>query len=99
MLTQLQQAYGHSRLNRRFMRRGVACRCFHCLSAFSADLIEGWADEGDTALCPNCGIDAVLSNRADALSDALVQQLQTIYFSGPSNKFSVQGWRAALIRP
>ena len=92
----LQQAYEHSRLNRRFMGAGAVCRCFHCLSAFPADQIQCWVDDGDTALCPNCGVDAVLSSHADDLLDALIQRLQTLYFAGPSKKYSVEEWRTAL---
>jgi len=34
--------------------------CFHCLDAYPSTRIERWTDGGNTALCPSCGIDAVL---------------------------------------
>lgn len=40
--------------------------CFHCLKTFVPKNIQEWADEvrwtdeGQTAICPNCGIDAIL---------------------------------------
>ena len=94
--THMRQAYEHSRLNRRFLAAGVTCRCFHCLHAFSAEQICRWMDQGATALCPHCGIDAVLSSQADALSDALIHRLQATYFAAPSRKYSAEEWRTAL---
>jgi len=94
--TSIQRAYEHSRLNLQFLAAGVACRCFDCLHAFSADQINGWTDQGATALGPNCGIDAVLSSQADALTDALIHRLQATYFGAPSRKYSAGEWRSAL---
>jgi len=94
--TRIRRAYEHSRLNRQFLAPGVACRCFHCLHAFSAEQINRWTDQGSTALCPHCGIDAVLSSRADPLSDALIHRLQAAYFAAPSRKYSAEEWRTAL---
>ncbi len=36
-----------------------AC-CFYCLAEFPPASIAAWADEGETPLCPRCGIDSVL---------------------------------------
>ena len=95
--TDLRQAYEHSRLNRRFMVSGADCRCFHCLHAFSAEQISRhWVDNGETALCPNCGVDAVLSGQADCLSDGQIGELHAAYFDGPSKKYTAEEWRAAV---
>ena len=34
--------------------------CFYCQQHYSPKLIKEWCDDGETALCPKCGIDAVL---------------------------------------
>lgn len=93
--TQLQQIHGRSRLNRQFMTPGAACRCFHCLKSFSAEQIGHWVDDGNTALCPHCGINSVLSGGANSLSDALIQQLHAVYF-GSSRKYTDEEWRRDL---
>ncbi len=36
------------------------CGCFYCLSVFPPREIEAWLDPEGTALCPHCGIDAVI---------------------------------------
>jgi hypothetical protein len=94
-LMMVQQVHKHSRLNRRFMTPGVACRCFHCLHAFLAEQIAHWIDDDKTALCPLCGIDSVLSNNIDTLSDTLIQQLHAAYF-GSSRKYTDAEWRRDL---
>jgi hypothetical protein len=38
------------------------CGCFSCLSIFPPGKIEEWTDAVDTALCPLCGIDAVIGD-------------------------------------
>jgi hypothetical protein len=34
--------------------------CFHCQGIFSPSDVSEWTDRGQTALCPLCGIDAVI---------------------------------------
>lgn len=43
--------------------------CFYCCSTFEPSLIEKWVDEdaageGQTALCPHCGIDSVIGDQS-----------------------------------
>jgi len=36
------------------------CGCYFCITLINPLSIEVWADCGKTALCPKCGVDAVL---------------------------------------
>ncbi len=38
------------------------CGCFYCLSTFPPSDIVEWTDDGQTALCPRCPVDAVLGS-------------------------------------
>ena len=38
----------------------MECGCFCCLQTFAASEVTDWIDDGDTPLCPHCGIAAVL---------------------------------------
>lgn len=42
------------------------CGCFHCCSFFDSTEIEEWIDDegGATAICPRCGIDAVIGEKS-----------------------------------
>ncbi len=41
------------------------CGCFCCLQTFAAADVIDWIDDGDTPLCPYCGIAAVLAGVTD----------------------------------
>ena len=36
----------------------MECGCFCCLRTFAAAEVIDWIDDGDTPLCPHCGIAA-----------------------------------------
>ena len=38
------------------------CGCFSCISTFVPLKIEEWTDTADTAICPMCGMDAVIGD-------------------------------------
>ncbi len=40
------------------------CGFFYCRTTFDAREILEWTDRGSTALCPSCGIDAVIGDRS-----------------------------------
>lgn len=59
-------AHTHSSNHRPDLFKSERCGCFRCLAIFPPDAIDDWTDAVDgvgvTALCPNCGIDAVLGS-------------------------------------
>ena len=57
------------------------CGCYFCTRAFHGGEVEEWVDDGETALCPFCGIDAVLPGVTDAA--ALAAGLER-WFTRPS---------------
>ena len=52
--------------NRSEIKEGVPCGCYFCLRIVDGGEIDEWADDGDTALCPYCTIDAIVPNETDA---------------------------------
>jgi hypothetical protein len=55
----------NSRHNRSRMIPGTICGCFHCQTIFLAEEVSRWIDDELTALCPRCGVDAVLPGVTD----------------------------------
>ena len=55
-------AHEWSSYHRGTLRESEACGCFYCLEVFPPSEIEDWTDDDDTALCPKCGIDSVISS-------------------------------------
>ena len=58
------EVHVHSSNNRAELAEGIEAACYHCRSIFKAEEVSEFIDGGETALCPCCGIDAVLSETA-----------------------------------
>lgn len=57
------------------------CGCFYCLQTFSPSAITQWTDDQQTALCPQCGIDAVLGSASGApLTPAFLRKMHSHWF-------------------
>jgi hypothetical protein len=56
----------HSSRNRDEILASTHCGCFYCTSVFKPFDVADWVkdERGETAICPKCGIDAVLGDRA-----------------------------------
>jgi hypothetical protein len=77
---ELLAAHDHSSSHRAEVLASVRCGCFYCCANFRPDEILEWTDEdkdrqGQTAICPRCGIDAVIGDKSgvDVSHDFLVR--------------------------
>lgn len=62
--------------NRTRVLAAAGCGCFYCLAVFPADAVQKWVDDGQTALCPHCGIDSVLADVTDGETLRLLHHLR-----------------------
>lgn len=61
----LEEAHDHSSNHRAEIEASELCACFYCCRFFRPQDIKEWIDRrdpGGTAVCPYCGIDAVLGS-------------------------------------
>jgi len=58
----IQEAHRRSIRHRDEVLASEKCGCFYCLENFPPSSISTWADSEATALCPFCGIDAVIGS-------------------------------------
>lgn len=61
----LSAAHAHSINHQAEVLRSDLCGCFYCRRVFAPAEIKRWIDEESpekTALCPHCGIDAVIGS-------------------------------------
>lgn len=81
----------YSSRNRDLLSRSNRAGCFYCQTLFDPKEIEDWIDgrqvetgelsDGVTALCPRCGIDAVLPSAAPIqLSEELLAEMHEHWF-------------------
>lgn len=52
--------------------------CYSCVHTFPSSLITSWTDNSKTAICPHCGIDAVVPGEVD---HALLTQMNDRWFT------------------
>lgn len=69
-------AHAHASKNRAELEASTRCGCFWCQEMFTPAEIVAWggldmasfenpdAAEGETALCPHCGVEAVIGDRS-----------------------------------
>ena len=65
--------------NRYAVERAHEASCYHCLRTFDPNAIERYTDEGETACCPHCEVDAVVPGR---LTPRELGALHDYWFSG-----------------
>lgn len=75
----LRAADARSFRNRGDVSVGGRCGCFHCLAVFDASEITEWVRD-TTALCPRCGIDAVLSEHAAPIDAGFLRRMRQRWF-------------------
>lgn len=63
--------------------------CYYCRATFAPQEIKEWVDDAQTALCPRCGIDAVLAGVTDS---AVLQSLNDRQF-GKAVSLTPEQWR------
>jgi hypothetical protein len=88
----LEGIHKHSSRHRDRVERSAQCGCFYCLATFTPAKITDWVDlpEGEedeerrvTALCPSCGIDAVLPDNVPSapLTAELLEVMRKHWFA------------------
>ena len=74
-------AHEYCMFNRRLLEHDKRCGCFHCLKVFDTKKLE-WVDFDLTALCPYCGIDAVIGESAGyPFTEEFLKKMRDYWFS------------------
>ena len=75
-----------SQFNRDAIEQSDRCECFHCRRIFTATEGTRWCTVGDggrptTALCPHCGVDAILPSKTTHLTPELLERMHAVWFT------------------
>lgn len=80
----LEQAHKSSAAHKAEILAGSICGCFYCEQTFLQTEIEDWIAEdhenGETAICPKCGIDAVLSDQFPVSDKYFLKAMNKLWF-------------------
>jgi hypothetical protein len=75
-------AHKHASMHRAEVESSGRCGCFFCFRTFPPSQIKSWIDSNQTALCPSCGVDAVLGSASShRLDDGFLRKMHLHWFA------------------
>jgi len=88
--SQLKQAHKCSYKNKELINSAKRCYCFYCLHVFAPFEVKEWVNGEDTALCPKCGIDSIITDNCGPYVDTqFLKEMRGYWFdSGPRLKIT-----------
>lgn len=75
--------HSHASNNEIEILKSKTCSCFFCRQSYSARLVNDWINDarGVTAICPECGMDAVLGDQGgEPIDKALLKEMNLAYY-------------------
>ena len=80
----LMAAHGHASKNRSEIAASSECGCFYCKSVVGPSQFYDWVDDGQTALCPRCGVDALIGDKSGhpITDQAFLKAMHQHWFEG-----------------
>lgn len=79
--TLLKLYHSHTLRNYQEIQNSEYCGCIACQKIYPADVVIDFIDDGETALCPECGVDAVIGDGSGlALNKEILKALNTRWF-------------------
>ena len=77
----LEKLHTYSTNNKRNIALSNQCFCFHCKACMDRSEITDYLDDGQTALCPRCGVDAILPDSIDeSIDEDIIAQMHEYWF-------------------
>ena len=84
----LEAMHNQSMNNKELLSEVKEAGCFHCDTVFKVSKITEWEDDGKTAICPNCKVDAVIPKTKD-VTIATLEEMNEFWFGSLFTKKAV----------
>lgn len=78
---ELDAGHAYASQHRAMVEASAACSCFFCMSSFPPGYIKEWCDKGQTAICPRCGIDAVVGDAQLEVTPEWLDEMNRYWFA------------------
>lgn len=79
--SQLKRLHAYSSHNQNLIATANQCYCFYCKRSMNKNDIKDYTDDGQTAICPTCGVDAIIPDSIEeSLDDAVIQEMNEYWF-------------------
>ena len=78
----IKQVHQFSSAHKKELLKSELCGCFYCCRTFKPDKIVDWIEDknGETAICPLCGIDSVLSDKHPISDNEFLSEMNKYWF-------------------
>lgn len=79
-----QSCFDRSFKGRLELEAAEKCGCYYCQAIYEPSSINEWVDKQKTALCPKCGVDAVIPYipEIDGTPEEFIEYLKESYNKG-----------------
>lgn len=83
---EMRKAHKFTHSNLWYLSENQTCRCIYCLEEFESNEIDDYTLD-DTALCPRCGIDAVIGEKSGCIitKEEAEEFYEFFFLSGEGN--------------
>ena len=58
----------------------LTCYCFYCKQKFDSSEVVEYIDNGQTGLCPKCGVDTILPDSLGEINDKVIDEMNKYWF-------------------
>lgn len=80
-LLTLVELHKKSLYNKEALEKTNLCGCFYCCETYKTNEIKEWTDNGNTAICPKCGIDSIIPlSKEDFDTKEVLEKMFKYYF-------------------
>jgi hypothetical protein len=87
MPVRIREAHAHCINNKDEITNSTLCGCFYCTQTFTPNEIEEWVSGGRNAICPYCGMDAVLGDKSGyPINNQFLTEMNLYWFQGDGTK-------------
>lgn len=77
----LEKVHAFSTNNKRLIEKSDKCFCFYCKKTMDSNEITRFLDNDNTALCPHCGVDAIIPDCIDVdIDETLINDMNNYWF-------------------
>lgn len=77
----MEKLHAYCTNNLELIEKSDKCYCFHCKKMMDSNEITRYLDKENTALCPYCGIDAIIPDCVDEeINDGLINDMHNYWF-------------------
>lgn len=66
--------------NKNSLQEAKKVACYYCCKRFNFEEIKDFTDGGLTAICPQCGIDSLIPDEDENLSDEFLKECSEYWF-------------------